>query len=73
MCVRPREIAGLPGGNLNTGERADLAVLDLNLNYKINPDKFYSMGRSTPFDGWSVDAAVMMTIYNGEIVYKREK
>ena len=73
MCVRPREIAGLSDGNFNTGERADLAVLDLNLNYKINPDKFYSMGRSTPFDGWSVNAAVMMTIYNGEIVYQREK
>ncbi len=73
LCIRPREIAGLSGGNLNPGDCADLTVLNLDYYYNINPEKFYSLGRSTPFDGWRVDAAVMMTIYHGEIVYRREK
>ncbi|MEG1988131.1 MAG: dihydroorotase [Oscillibacter sp.] len=69
LCLRPREIFGLPGGSLEIGEIADLTVLDLHRPHAIDSGRFRSLGRSTPFDGWAVSAAVAMTICGGEIVY----
>ena len=69
LCVNPRKIFGLPGGELTEGQIADLTVLDLNRPHVINSADFRSLGRATPFDGWGVSAAVAMTICGGEIVY----
>ena len=75
LCVKPREIFGLPGGKIAEGEVADIAVLDTHRLWTIDPNNFRSLGRATPFAGWGVTAAVAMTIVDGEIVYadlKRE-
>ena len=68
LCVRPRKIFGLPGGEIAEGAPADLTVLDLNRPHTINSRNFKSMGRATPFDGWMVSAAVAATICNGKPV-----
>ncbi len=69
LCVRPRQIFGLPGGQIAPGQPADLTVLDLSRPHNIDAGSFRSLGRSTPFDGWGVSAAVAMTICGGELVY----
>ena len=69
LCVRPRKIFDLPGGEITEGAEADLTVLDLNRPHTIDPATFRSMGRATPFAGWGVSAAVAMTICGGEPVY----
>ena len=69
LCVNPRKIFGLPGGELTEGQIADLTVLDLNRPHVIDSSTFRSLGRATPFEGWGVSAAVAMTICGGEIVY----
>ena len=69
LCVNPRTIFGLVGGRIAEGEVADIAVLDLHRLSTIDPTKFRSLGRATPFAGWGVTAAVAMTICGGEIVY----
>ena len=69
LFVAPRRLFGLPGGALDEGADADLAVLDLNRPHMIDSGTFRSLGRATPFDGWGVSAAVAMTICGGEIVY----
>ena len=48
---------------------ADLTVLDTQRPHVIRSDTFRSLGRSTPFDGWPVTAAVALTICGGEAVY----
>ena len=76
LCVKPREIFGLPGGKIAEGEVADIAVLDTHRLWTIDPNNFRSLGRATPFAGWGVTATVAMTIVDGEIVYadlKREE
>ena len=76
LCVNPRRIFRLPGGDVAPGEVADLTVLDLNRPHNIDSASFRSLGRSTPFDGWGVAAAVSATICGGELVYtdfKREE
>lgn len=69
LCINPRKLFGLPGGQIVPGQPADLTVLDLNRPHVIDSSTFRSLGRATPFDGWGVAAAVAMTICSGEIVH----
>lgn len=69
LCVNPRRIFRLPGGEIAPGQPADLTVLDLSRPHVIDSGSFRSLGRSTPFDGWGVSAAVALTLCGGEIVY----
>ena len=69
LCLRPRRIFGLPGGEITPGAPADLTVLDLNRPHCIDSGTFRSQGRATPFDGWLVSAAVAATVCGGELVY----
>ena len=71
MSKNPRRIFGL-GGELAVGERADLAVMDLDSEYKIRPEEFLSMGKSTPFEGWKVCGECVMTICHGEVAYEKQ-
>ena len=69
LCVNPRRIFGLPGGEIAQGQPADLTVLDLNRPHTVDSSTFRSLGHATPFDGWTVSAAVAMTLCGGDIVY----
>ena len=70
MSVRPREIFSLGSGKIEKGETADLALLDIESEYTVNPDEFLSMGKATPFEGMKVQGRNIMTICEGEIVYE---
>lgn len=52
MTSRPAEIFGLEGGAIYPGGRADLTIVDLTAEEAVDPDRFYSKGRNTPFAGW---------------------
>ena len=64
LCTKPRERFGL-----ETGQRADFSLWDLNEEYAIDPEEFRSMGRNTPFAGWKVFGRCRMTVCGGEIVW----
>jgi dihydroorotase len=70
MSVKPRELFALEGGKIAEGEIADLALLDLNCEWTVNPDDFLSMGRATPFEGWKLYGRNCLTICEGEVVYE---
>ncbi len=70
MSVNPRKIFDLPGGEIKEGEVADLALLDLNAEWCVNPDEFLSMGKATPFEGWHLQGKNVMTMCGGKIVYE---
>ena len=55
------------------GEAADLTVIDPNRSYTVDPADFRSMGKAGPFNGWTVEGAIAMTLCGGETVYKREE
>ena len=48
-------------------------VYDLNKEYKVNPEEFATMGRSTPFAGNSVYGKCVATVVDGKIAYIDEK
>ena len=69
LNINARKIFGI-GSEIKVGEKADITVFDLNAEYKINPDEFLSMGKSTPFEGKTVKGKCVMTMVGGKIVWK---
>lgn len=70
MSVKPREIFDLPGGKIEIGQVADLALIDIDKAWTVNPDDFVTMGRATPFKDWQLQGENLLTICKGEIVYE---
>lgn len=64
MSENPRKRFSLP---YNSG---DITVFDLNKEYEIDSDKFYSMGKSTPFSGMRVFGKCKATFRNGNLVWR---
>jgi dihydroorotase len=46
-----------------------VTVLDLARRTKVDPARFLSKGRNTPFGGWTLRGAPVMTIVGGRIVF----
>ncbi len=70
MCDNPRRIFRL-GGGLRVGEAADIAIFDIAKPYRIDSRGFLSAGRATPFDGREVYGECLLTLKNGEPVWKK--
>jgi len=66
---KPAEIFCLKDrGNLNEGSVADITVVDIKREHKINASKFYSKAKFSPFDGWKVKGKPVKTFVNGRLV-----
>ena len=70
MSIRPREVFRIAGG-INVGDRADIVLLDTTKEWRVDSDKFYSMGKVSMFVGRKLQGEVAMTIHRGEVVYER--
>ena len=68
MCLNPRRIFRIEGG-MEIGSRADIVLLDLEREWRVDSSKFLSMGRITMFDNREMTGDVAMTIHRGNVVY----
>jgi len=50
----------------------DFAVWDLTHDYTIDPTRFRSNGRSTPFEGWPVLGKCLLTVKSSKAIYSSE-
>lgn len=71
MSATPRKIFGFPELFI-PGAAADITVIDIENDYIIDSSTFLSMGKATPFDGWSVFGKVILTIKDGVTVFQAE-
>ena len=62
LAIAPRRRFGIPFG-------ADWTVWDLGRTERIDPARFASKGRATPFEGESVFGVCLQTAVDGKIVY----
>jgi dihydroorotase len=69
MTRKPAKLFGLPYGELAEGKPADLTVIDLEKERTIEPDRFQSKGRNTPFAGWRVKGWPVLTMLEGSITW----
>ncbi len=70
LSARPARLLGLAAkGRIEPGADADLTVLDLDRPVTVDKTRFESKGRNTPFDGWRLVGAPVLTVVGGRIVY----
>lgn len=69
MTSAPAATFGIPKGTLALGAEADITVIDPEAHWVVEPERFRSKGRNTPFAGWKLKGRVVMTLVGGKVVY----
>ncbi|WP_214765209.1 MULTISPECIES: dihydroorotase [unclassified Exiguobacterium] len=72
LARKPAALFDLPYGRLEVGAPADLVLLDLETVRPVEPERFYSKGKNTPFAGQLLTGYPVMTLVGGKIVFKGE-
>lgn len=65
----PRRVFGLPEVDLEPGSEADLVLFDPEASWIVDPERFHSRGRSTPFAGWTLHGRVLATALGGRFTH----
>ena len=70
LSTAPAKVFGLAKGTLAVGADADVAIVDQQEQWEVDPAKFRSKSRNTPFAGWKVKGRVTTTIVGGRVVFE---
>ena len=70
MSCSPARVFKLPGGSLARGRAADVTVFDPSASWTVDPTRFLSKGRNTPYAGMTLRGKAACTIVAGQIVYR---
>jgi dihydroorotase len=70
LSTAPAKAFGLAKGTLAVGADADVAIVDQQEQWEVDPAIFRSKSRNTPFAGWKVKGRVRTTIVGGRIVFE---
>ena len=73
MTHRPAGVIGVDKGRLAEGARADVTIIDPDVQYTIDALNFKSKSRNCPYNGWQVKAKVQHTIVAGELRYSADR
>jgi dihydroorotase len=72
--LNPAKIFGIKNkGLLKEGYDADLVIVDMNLEKKVENKKLFTKCKWSPFNGMKLKGWPVMTIVNGNIVYHNHK
>ena len=66
LAGNPRERFGIPVGQ-------DFTVWNLSKKVTVDPDKFLSLGKATPFAGWNLTGECVLTVCDGKVVYRKQE
>lgn len=69
LTTAPAKAFHLRTGTLAPGVDADVVIVDPQHTWEIDPSRFRSKSRNTPFAGWKVKGRVTTTLLGGKIVY----
>lgn len=70
LSTRPARAWNLPFGTLEPGSSADVVVLDADQAWVVDPERFLSKGKNSPLAGQTLRGTVLLTIANGNVVYR---
>jgi dihydroorotase len=68
--VEPARLLKIDAGTLSIGARADVTLIDPELEWTVTVDQFESASRNTPFNGWKLKGRAVRTIAGGKTVWK---
>lgn len=67
LTFEPARLLNLSKGTLRPGADADVTVIDPDARWTIEPSRFLSKSRNTPYGGWEVRGRAHTVIVNGEV------
>ena len=70
MTYGPARVFKLNAGTLGEGAPADVTVIDPELQWTVDVNKFYTRGRHSPFNGRQLKGKAVLTVVDGKIVMK---
>ena len=68
MSLNPRNILKIGNCKLEIGKLADLTIFDPKAKWTVEPEKFLSKSRNTPFKGFELTGKTVMTVLEGNII-----
>ena len=70
MACAPTRLFRLPGGTLRRGAAADVTVFDPDARWTVDPARFLSKGRNSPYVGQTLRGVVALTVVDGRVIYR---
>ena len=72
MALAPARVFNLQPGTLRTGSPADISVFDPAHEWTVDPARFLSKGRNTPYAGRTLRGRAVCTVVGGRVVHRLE-
>ena len=70
MTVNPARILNLKSGRMKRNFPADITIIDPKVSWIVDPTKFQSKSKNSPFGGRRLQGKVFCTIVDGKVVYE---
>ncbi|RJR16517.1 MAG: dihydroorotase [Nitrospiraceae bacterium] len=67
MTIHPSHIMGIRKGILAADSDADIAVINMDREFKVDSSAFLSKGKNSPFNKWTLRGTVEKTISMGKV------
>lgn len=72
LTFQSNRVFGIDRGTLGVGKVADITLFDPKMEYSIDPSKFKSRSKNSPYKDWKVRGKVLRTIVNGKTVFTNQ-
>ena len=69
LTHQPCRLFNLDKGSLGVGRDADIVIFNPKTQYTIEPEKFKSRSKNSPYKGWKVRGKVLHTLVAGKTIY----
>lgn len=73
MSKNPAKLMMMNKGKIEEGYDGDVVLVGLNAKWTVDPEKFLSKGKNTPFENREYYGKVVKTIKGGKILYSEEE
>jgi dihydroorotase len=71
MSTEPARILGLECG-LQPGQSADITLIDPNVVYHVDANRFQSLSRNCPFNKMRLEGRPVLTMVGGRVIYAHD-
>jgi dihydroorotase len=72
MSCAPARVFRLPGGTLRRGAPADVTAFDPSAEWRVDPTRFRSKGRNSPYAGETLTGQVRLALVGGRVIHRSE-
>ncbi|MFH1312697.1 MAG: dihydroorotase [Candidatus Eisenbacteria bacterium] len=70
MSTNPAGILGIAQGTLKEGSPGDITVFDPDCEWTVDPTRFHSKSRNTPFSDWKLKGRAVSVIVGGRVLMR---